>query len=394
MSVNFDLLLQKEVQDFIAGHAHSDCSALALQKNPFPAIPWLEIIQQIQSKQKCAGKLPKWFSTPRLIYPVKLSVEQSSSEQTAAYKSSLIQGETLLDLTGGMGVDAFYFAQQFSQVTHCELSAELSASVQHNFEVFDIKNVDFVVGNSLDYLQQSTQQFDWIYVDPSRRNEAKGKVFLLEDCLPNVPENLDFLFAHSPNILLKTAPILDISSGLKSLQFVDQVHIVAVDNEVKELLWILRKSAGSSPTICTLNFTKTGREQVDFNWEDHNACLFSMPLAYLYEANSAIMKSGEFTAVGARFGLAKLHEHSHLYTLDHLVPFPGRRFKIESCVPYSKSEMQKFAHSKANITTRNFPDSVEEIRKKWKIKDGGSTYCFFTTDLNNQKIVILCSKIN
>lgn len=394
MSVSFTLLLQKEIQEYIAAHSDADCSALALQKNPFPEIPWLEIIQQIQSKQKCAGKLPTWYGTSQVIYPVKLSVEQSSSEQTAKYKSSLIQGKSLLDMTGGMGVDDFYFAQHFTQVTHCELAADLSATVQHNFEVFNIKNVDFVVGNSLDYLQQSTQQFDWIYVDPSRRNEAKGKVFMLEDCLPNVPENLDVLFAHSANILLKTAPILDISSGIKSLQFVDEVHIVAVDNEVKELLWILRKSAGNTPHIRTLNFTKNGTELVDFCWEDEQDCSFSLPLTYLYEANSAIMKSGKFAAVAAQFGVYKLHEHSHLYTHETQLPFPGRTFKIEASLPFNKTEMKKLALSKANISTRNFPDSVEEIRKKWKIKDGGSTYCFFTTDLNNQKIVLLCSKLN
>ncbi|MEN9323047.1 MAG: hypothetical protein RL699_827 [Bacteroidota bacterium] len=392
--MNFELLLRKEVQEFIAAHSDADCSALALQKNPFPEIPWLDIIQQIQSKQKCAGKLPTWFGTSPLIYPVKVSVEQSSSEQTAAYKSSIIQGETLLDMTGGMGVDDFYFAQRFKQVTHCELATALSATVQHNFEVFNIKNVEFVVGDSLDYLQESPQQFDWIYLDPSRRNEAKGKVFMLEDCLPNVPENLDVLFAHSSNILLKTAPILDISSGVKSLQCVDEIHVVAVENEVKELLWILRKSAANTPRICTLNFTKNGTEHLDFDWEDKENCVLSLPLTYLYEANSAIMKSGKFSSVAAQFGVSKLHEHSHLYTHDEQVDFPGRTFKIEACVPYNKIEMKKLALSKANISTRNFPDSVEVIRKKWKIKDGGATYCFFSTDRNNQKIVLLCSKLN
>lgn len=297
-------------------------------------------------------------------------------------------------MTGGMGVDDYYFAQRFKQVTHCELAPALSAIVQHNFSVFNSKNVEFVVGNSLIYLQQSQRQFDWIYVDPSRRNEAKGKVFMLEDCLPNVPENLDLMFAHSPNILLKTAPILDISSGIKSLQYVDEVHVVAVDNEVKELLWILRKSAGNTPHIRTLNFTKNGTEHVDFDWEDEENCTLSLPLTYLYEANSAIMKSGKFSAVAAQFGVSKLHEHSHLYTHAERVDFPGRTFKIEACLPYNKIEMKKLALSKANISTRNFPDSVEVIRKKWKIKDGGATYCFFSTDKNNQKIVLLCSKLN
>ncbi len=391
--MQIELLLHKEIQDYISTHWDADCSTLALQKNPFPAVPWLEIIQQIQSKQKCATKLPTWFAGSSVIYPVKVSVEQSSSEITAAYKASLVQGNSLIDLTGGMGVDCYYFAKQIKKVTHCELSADLSAIVQHNFGVFGVKNVDFVAGNSLDYLQQSAKQFDWIYIDPSRRNGAKGKVFLLEDCLPNVPENLELLFAHSQKILLKTAPILDIRSGINSLKQVEEIHIVAVENEVKELLWVLSKSAAQQPTIHTINYSKHGIEEVSFETNSAVVCSYSLPQTYLYEANSAIMKSGEFTAVALRQGVSKLHEHSHLYTHAELVDFPGRAFKVEACLPYHKTEMKKLMNCKANISVRNFPDSVEEIRKKWKIKDGGNQYWFFTTDLNNQKIVLLCSKI-
>lgn len=391
--MDIDLLLHKDIQAFISAHLDADCSQLALQKNPFPACSWVELIQQIQSKQKCKFKLPTWYATPNLVYPVKLSVEQSSSERTAAYKASLVQGHSLIDLTGGMGVDAYYFAQHIKQLTHCEWSSELSASVQHNFGVFGITNVHFVTGDSLTYLQHREQSFDWIYIDPSRRNEAKGKVFLLEDCLPNVPENLDLLFAKSQNILLKTAPILDLSSGIKSLKHVAAIHIVAVDNEVKELLWVLNQESASTPPIYAVNLTKQGTEVTRFTAETYRDCSYSLPLDYLYEANSAIMKSGEFTAVAYQFGVAKLHEHSHLYTHTDCVAFPGRVFKIDACLPYIKSEMKKWVQTKANISVRNFPDSVEEIRKKWKIKEGGDQYCFFTTDLNNQKIVLLCSKI-
>lgn len=387
-------LLRKDIQDYINKQLQADCSKLALQKNPFPEVPWLDIIQQIQSKQKCFGKLPTWYQTTNLIYPVKLSIEQSSSELTAQYKSTLINGNTLLDLTGGMGVDAYYFAKRFNHVTHCELSAALSASVQHNFSEFGLEQVDFVVGDSLNYLQQTNRQYDCIYVDPSRRNEAKGKVFLLEDCLPNVPEHLSELFAYTSTILVKTAPILDLSSGLKSLQNVQQIHIVAVDNEVKELLWLLQKDSDCLPTIHCVNLTKNDSTPVVFEWNSAETCAFSLPKNYLFEPNSAIMKSGKFAAVANKFGLSKLHEHSHLYTHDSILPFPGRIFTIEICLPYSKQTMQKLGLTKANISTRNFPDSVEEIRKKWKIKDGGSSYCFFTTDLNNQKIVLLCSKQN
>jgi len=392
--LEIDLLLQKDIQYFINAHLEADCSKLALQKNPFPACSWVNIIQQIQSKQKCKSKLPTWYAAPNLIYPVKLSVEQSSSEITAAYKASLVQGNTLIDLTGGMGVDDYYFSQKVNQLTHCELSSELSASVQHNFGEFGISNVNFVTGDSLTYLQNANQQFDWIYIDPSRRNDVKGKVFLLDDCLPNVPQALELLFAHSSNILVKTAPLLDLNSGIQALQFIKEIHIVAVENEVKELLWLLDQSAKAPIRLRCMHFSKHGNEQVDFEWNAQVDCFYSMPLDYVYEPNSAIMKSGQFQAVAHQFGVGKLHEHSHLYTHNKLIPFPGRVFKIDACVPYNKEGLKQLALTNANISSRNFPDAVETIRKKWKIKDGGELYCFFTTNKDNQKIVLLCSKLN
>ncbi|MBU3682206.1 MAG: class I SAM-dependent methyltransferase [Flavobacterium sp.] len=388
-----DLLLQKDIQEYITAHLEADCSKLALQKNPFPTCSWVHIIQQIQSKQKCKSKLPTWYATPNLIYPAKLSVEQSSSEITAAYKASLVQGNSLIDLTGGMGVDDYYFSQKVNQLTHCELSSELSASVQHNFDVFGISNVNFVVGDSLTYLENTNQQFDWIYIDPSRRNDVKGKVFLLDDCLPNVPQALELLFAYSPNILVKTAPLLDLNSGIQALQFVKEIHIIAVENEVKELLWLLDLSAKAPIQLRCMHFSKNGNEQVDFEWNAQVDCSYSIPLDYVYEPNSAIMKSGQFQAVAYQFGVKKLHEHSHLYTHNKLIPFPGRVFKIDACIPYNKEGMKQLALNQANISTRNFPDAVETIRKKWKIKDGGDLYCFFTTNKDNQKIVLLCSKL-
>lgn len=388
-------VLNPEIQGFINTNIDTSISKLALQKNPFPEVAWISILNQIEAKKKAKDKLPTWYNTKNIIYPAKISVEQTSSEKTALYKSSIVSGDSLIDLTGGFGVDDYYFAKKINTVVHCEINSELSHLVKHNFEQLEAKNISCHTGDSLDILASLNNKWDWIYIDPSRRNDAKGKVFLLKDCLPNVPDNLDFYFKHSNKILVKTAPLLDLSAGLSELQNVKAIHIVALENEVKELLWEIHKDYTGKIEIKTVNLSKEETENFDFvlDQQDQTAH-YSLPQKYLYEPNSAIMKSGGFDQVGLFFKLNKLQKHSHLYTSADLVPFPGRIFTIEKYISYQKKEMKThLEQKKANVTTRNFPESVESIRKKWKIKEGGNLYCFFTTDIENNKIVLICNKI-
>lgn len=387
-------LLLPEIQEYIAKNIGNDISKIALQKNPFPEVEWITILNQIAAKAKAKDKLPTFFTTKNIVYPAKISVEQTSSEKTAIYKSSIVTGESLIDLTGGFGVDDFFFSKKINHVTHCEINEELSAIVKHNFKQLKATNIECYKGNSSETLEKLNQEFDWIYIDPSRRNDAKGKVFMFKDCLPNVPELLPFYFKYSKNILIKTAPILDISAGLTELKGVKTIHIVAVENEVKELLWELNTGYFGELKIKTVNLLKEKEETFEFilkeNPETPN---YSLPLNYLYEPNSAIMKSGGFDEVGIFYKLNKLHKHSHLYTNSTKIPFPGRIFEIQNSIRYHKSDMKILENKQVNVTIRNFPDTVENIRKKWKIKEGGNVYCFFTTDLNNNKIVLICSKI-
>ena len=387
-------ILNPKIQEFINLNIGVSISKLALQKNPFPTVEWISILNQIAAKSKAKDKLPTWFSTPNIIYPNKISVEQTSSEITALHKSLIVSGENLIDLTGGFGIDDYYFSKRINNVVHCEINSELSDIVKHNFNQLN-NNITCYSGDSSETLSKLNTKWDWIYIDPSRRNDVKGKVFMLKDCLPNVPENLDFYFEKTNSILIKTAPILDISAGIQELNHIKTIHIVAVDNEVKELLWELSKDYNGAITIKTVNLLKEKTELFEFDLEEnHLLPSFSLPQKYLYEPNSAIMKSGGFDQVGLFYKLNKLQKHSHLYTSNELLPFPGRVFEVEICIPYNKSEMKAhLENQKANITTRNFTDSVENIRKKWKIKEGGNLYCFFTTDENNNKIVLICTKI-
>lgn len=388
-------LLNKELQSFITKNIGNDITKLALQKNPFPSINWIEILNQIAAKTKAKDKLPTFFKTENIVYPSKISVEQTSSEKTALYKSNLVSGNSLIDLTGGFGVDDLYFSKKMNQVIHCEINTHLSEIVAHNFETLKAENIQCYAGDSLDILKSIEKKMDWIYIDPSRRNDAKGKVFMLKDCLPNVPELLPFYFSRADNILIKTAPLLDISAGLLELSNVKYIHIIAIDNEVKELLWELSKDFTGNTTVKTINIAKDSSAVFNFELNlNSDSVTFNVPKKYLFEPNSAIMKSGGFDEISIHYKIDKLHPHSHLYTSNKIIDFPGRVFEIQNAIPYNKTEMKLYLEDKkANITTRNFPDSVENIRKKWNIKDGGTTYCFFTTDMNNHKIVLICTKI-
>lgn len=387
-------ILRTEIQEFINANVHNDVAKLALKKNPFSEIDFAVILNQITAKSKSENKLPTWFQAKNIIYPSKISVEQTSSEKTALYKSEIISGESLIDLTGGFGVDDYYFSKQFKSVVHCEMNYELSDIVNHNFQQLKAENIKCFAGDSSEILKNLNRKFDWIYIDPSRRSDAKGKVFMLKDCLPNVPELLETYFEYSENILIKTAPILDISAGLIELSNVKTIHIVALENEVKELLWEIKKGHSGSIEIKTVNILKDKIEKLDFDLSREYYANLGLPKQYIYEPNSAVMKSGAFDAVSSLFEIDKLHGNSHLYTSDELIDFPGRTFQLEQIIPYAKSEMKAFLQNKkANITVRNFPETVENIRKKWKIADGGNQYCFFTTNLNNDKIVLLCTKI-
>lgn len=387
-------ILNTGSQNFISKNLNTDIVSVLLKKGTLEGVSSKELAEQIESKKKCKNKLPIWYATPLIYYPNKLNIEQTSSEITAQYKAQLVNGKTLIDVTGGFGIDSYYFAQKVKRIYHCEINENLSKIAAHNFKILGVKNIKNSTQNGITFLAKFKDKIDWVFIDPSRRNNVKGKVFQLADCLPNVPDNLDLILKKSNNILIKTSPLLDFSIGIKELQFVKEIHVVAVHNDVKELLWILEKSYAGEIKIKTVNLKKEGEEFFEFVRSNEKKIepKLGLPESYLYEPNSSILKAGGFKSIGHYFGLKKLQEHSHLYTSKSYVNFPGRCFKIESIHPYNKKELQKLGILKANITTRNFPETVASIRKKLKIKDGGDIYLFFTKNRNNKNILIVCSK--
>jgi hypothetical protein len=387
-------LLNNEYQEYINSHLNSDIQGLVLNPNIDTHFDFKDIINQIESKKKSKTKLPIWFNTSGIYFPNKLNIEQTSSEITAKYKSHLVSGDLLIDITGGFGIDAYFFSKVINRVIHCEVSESLSEIVCHNYSKLNVTNIQTVAADGLEFLKENHLKYDWIYIDPSRRHDLKGKVFYLKDCLPNVPEHLDLLFEKCDNLLIKTSPLLDLSAGQNELKHIKAIHIVAVENEVKELLWVLQKNYIQSIEIHTVNLTNSRNEHFNFvlDQEEQTTANQSLPLKYLYEPNSAIMKSGAFNLVSDKFKLFKLHTHSHLYTSNELMDFPGRTFVIKNQQLYNKATLRGLKKFKANITTRNFPVSVADIRNKFSIKDGGDLYLFFTTNMNDERIVIFCEK--
>ena len=389
-------ILNKKVQEFIDVNLRLDTNGLILKKSIFIEVSNKELAEQIIAKLKCKDKLPTWFGLESGLFPVKISIEQTSSEETAKYKASLISGKNIVDITGGFGVDDFYFSRNFESIIHCELNPELSEITEHNFKELGVGNCTFFAGDGLVLLQNSEEKFDWIYLDPSRRSDVKGKVFLLKDCLPNVPDNLELLFLKSNNVMMKTSPLVDISQGISELKGVKEIHVVAVKNEVKELLWILEKESSGDILIKTVNLIGEDKQEFEFalSSEGNQDPKYSLPLNYLYEPNSAILKSGAFNQVSVQLELFKLNKHSHLYTSQDLIPFPGRSFEIKEVIPFQKKVLKKrFGGSKTNITIRNFPKKVDELRKDLNIKDGGDVYLFFTTNRTGEKVCLVCGKV-
>lgn len=389
-------ILNTASQDFINSHLDSDIVSLLLSKPDSATIDIKELVEQIEAKKKCKTKLPTWFNTENIYYPNKLNIEQTSSEVTAKYKSPLVNGKSIIDLTGGFGIDAYYFSKFFEEVTHCEIDDNLSEIVKHNFKVLKANNIKSISGNGIEYLKNSKSKFDCIYIDPSRRHDIKGKVFYLKDCLPDVTKHLNLLLEHSNTILIKASPMLDISIGLSELKWVKEIHVIAVDNDVKELLFLIEQGFDNDINMKTINISRNKNQKFEFSLleESDNNASHTLPKNYLYEPNSAIMKAGAFNLISNSLNIDKLHKHSHLYTSEKLIKFPGRCFKIVEVLSYSKKEItRKFSKTKANVTTRNFPETVAQIRTKFNIKDGGELFLFFTTNLNNKKVVIVTKQL-
>jgi hypothetical protein len=384
-------LLDSAIQDYIQGNLNADVHTIALAKSPFTAASGKELANQIAAKKKSQRKLPTWFTTPGIYYPPLLSVEQCSSEIAAAYKAGLAIGESLIDITGGYGVDSFYFSKTIKSIIHCEISAELAEIAAYNLPILGAHNINFITGDGLTYLQQSDQHFGTIYIDPARRSSA-GKVFMLEDCTPDVISHLDLLLARGSKLMIKTAPLLDISLGLKELRHVAEVHIVSIKNECKELIWILEPNFAGEPKIVATTLNGTQKQFSYYIGEELPAEISGevWEAQYLYEPDVALLKSGAFNLIAKRYQLQKFHSQTQLYIAATLhTDFPGRIFKINAVS--STGALKKERDLSGSVIVRNYPDKAASLVEKYRIKSDDDQFIVFTQSKAEGKIVIKCT---
>ena len=376
-------ILNKEVQNYINANLETDLHSLLLKKSPFSEVSMQEMVQQIKGKKVAHRKFP-FLLKENIVFPPNLNLEQASSQSTAEFKAENLNGKKFLDLTCGFGIDAYFLSQNFGEITLVEKNPELLDLVKHNWKILN-KTATFVNENLEHFLAKNSESFDVIYLDPARRDSEKNKKFLLEDLSPNLLEIQDQLLEISSQIIIKLSPLIDISYLISVLKNVAKIQIIAVRNEVKELIVFLEKARkGDDVEISCINLESDDAEfAFQFKEEKTAVSAFSEPQQFLYIPNNAVLKSGAFNLISQFFNGKKLHPNTHFYTSDKRIErFPGRVLEINMIDSKHIRKGEKY-----NIISKNYPLSPDEIKKKYKILDGGNCYLIFT-QTQNRKIIL------
>jgi 16S rRNA G966 N2-methylase RsmD len=383
-------LMQAPVQDFIRLNAHADTASITLKQKKIAGVPVVWIAEQIKAQKKIRKKLPLWYNTTGVVYPPTVNLEQSSSEITAKYKRDVIKNlriNKLADLSAGFGVDSFFLAQACHELHHVEPNENLIALAQHNHELLSAENIHYYKQQAEDFIKHS-DELDLIYLDPSRRSASGKKIFLLQDCEPDILRLQDELLKQAKHVLIKTSPMLDIQAGIKALHHVKEVYILSTDNECKEVLFLLEANYAGSIKIHAAILSAEEAYTFSYAVEETSAITFSEALNYLYEPDAAIIKSGMSNHVANKNRLHKLHPNTLLYTSDVLINnFPGRVFEVLGPVKLSRDNLKNyFPDYAASISTRNYPASAEELRKKTKLKEDERFFLWAFTDSRGKQL--------
>lgn len=405
------MTLSDETLRFIRTHSRDDVRSLALQVRRYPDVDMPAAITQIAGRQTLLEKVPAWAANEAILCSAHLPLEQCSSEATARYKAEVVkgrravdedtrgQGGAFTDLTGGFGIDCSFLAAGFRKAVYVERQESLCEIAAHNFPALGLRHITVCHDDSVRYLQ-AMEPVDWIFIDPARRDGHGGKTVAIADCEPDVATLEALLVQKGRCVLVKLSPMLDLTLALNDLKHVEEAHIVSVNNECKELLLVLNGDAclpaDEVPIHCINLLNGDGRQSLTFTRGAERECLSACTAqlkSYLYEPNASILKAGAFRSVSHIYKVEKLHPNSHLYTSDRYLPdFPGRKFRVTASCGFGKREVREVlpAAKKANLTVRNFPDTVAQLRKRLKLAEGGDTYLFATTLADEKKVLIAC----
>lgn len=394
----------QETIQFVSEHRHDDVLTLALQakRDGDIDLPWA--LDQIQGWQTARRKLPSWASIDGIVYPPHLSMEQCSSEQAALYKCGIVNSlsvdarATLVDLTGGFGVDFAFMAGCCRRAIYVERQEILCETARHNFKLLGLNHATILHTQAEAALHDLTTDpsSTLLYLDPARRDSNSARTYAIQDCTPNVLELLDPLFKAAHHILLKLSPMLDWHKAVGDLGGrVAQVHIVSVNNECKELLILMDANHKGEPSIHCVN---DGQSLIYRLSQDGVPAIIAddSDAVYLYEPNASVMKAGCFGVLTSRFPVLALAVDSHLFVSAKQIPdFPGRQFAIDAVTTMNKKELARALKgvTRANIATRNFPLTAQQLRTRLRLQDGGETYIFGSTTASGQRLIYICHKL-
>lgn len=403
--------------DFLSTHIEDNIYELSLKLNPKDySFNLKDALYQLSIRQKVKDKLPDFTTNLQYIFPSKISVEQSSSKTSALYKREIISKiskelvlKNGIDLTGGLGCDSYYLSSLFEKFVYLEQDESLSKLAESNFKTLDIHNIIVMNFKAEDFIKTNMFEHDLIYADPSRRNlKTNIREVSTEGYTPNIFGLKDEILKHSSFLMIKFSPMSDIQYLLRKLPETIEVHVVSIDNECKELLFLLKKESKLSydqvEIICVdlvnSNSAKIiAKSKFLFNLLEEKSSNFSKSdvnsFKYLYEPSSSILKAGAFKLISKKFNVSKLDTNTHLYVSKEPVRnFPGRSFKIINLLHFNKESIRLIESSidKANVSARNFPISSENLKSRLKINDGGEIYIFGTVINSNEKILLICRK--
>ncbi len=379
-------LLNKGIQQFITENETQDAHQFSLRKVPFDTIKSQEISQQILGRQIAKKKFPFLLEFDLIIFPEHLNLEQSSSEFTAEYKAKLCKGKTLVDANGGFGIDAIFLTQNFEKVIFIEPNKMLISIVENNFKQLKINdNFEFINTDCEDFFAKTKQHFDCIYLDPSRRKN-QSKKFLLQDLSPNILELIPNLLKITDTILVKLSPLFDSKQCIDLLQHCKEIHIVSYKNEVKELLVILHRNVNKNPKITCIE--TTDNQRLEYYFEDEKQLKqpkYSIPKKYLYVPHCTLLKAQNYNWIATHYQLEKLHQNTQVFTSAQLIDnFFGRIFEVID-FEYDTKKLEK---KNANIISKNFPLSAEQIQKKYKMQTKGTDFVFFVQSIKKYHILL------
>lgn len=389
-------LIKPEALKFFKENLGASPSEFALRNNSNKKIPVRVIAEQLACYLKAKKKIPDLAG--KILFE-KTALEQSTGIYPARYKQSLVGGKRLLDMTGGLGIDVLFFSEKFRVVDYFEQNEVLVNLFRYNVKNLNIKNVIIHQGDSVSHLEKTEDDYyDWIYIDPARRDEAKRSVDL-NYCNPNIIKIKNLILSKAKNILIKISPAFEITEISRLFPECNKYSVLSVDNENKEILIFFNKNENVvSQYISAVCIDSRENNIKEFSKNNYRYSIASGIKRYFYDPDVAVKKARLVDSVASEFNLELLAEKSIYLTADFNVPdFPGRKFEVEDVIQYNPKILSKYFSQKnieyANIAQFDFNSKVEEIRKQFKLKDGGEYFLFFTRDSAKNHIVIITKKI-